>query len=99
MPSRPEALGRLESRRRPPSRVLRCLKCRHDNGWPERGPNKGRILLKTKVVEHFARMAARLARVFMVGCVLGLSLSAVESQARDVGAAGGGGGGEFRISC
>jgi hypothetical protein len=58
--------------------------------------------LKANILEkkHFAHIAARIARGFMVAAsALALSLPATESEARDVGAAGGGGGGEFRIAC
>ena len=64
-------------------------------------PN-GRVVLKTNILEkkHFARIAAPISRGFMVAAsALALSLPAMESQARDVGPAGGGGGGEFRIAC
>jgi hypothetical protein len=46
------------------------------------------------------RIAAPITRGFMVAAsALALFLPAMESQARDVGPAGGGGGGEFRITC
>jgi hypothetical protein len=51
------------------------------------------------LVEHLTRIAAPVARVVMVASALGLTLLAIDSQARDVGAGGGGGGGEFRIVC
>ena len=58
--------------------------------------------MKTNILEkkHFARIAGSIARGFMVAAsALALSLSAMESQARDVGPAGGGGGEEFRTTC
>jgi hypothetical protein len=58
--------------------------------------------LKTNMLEkkQFARIAAPISFGFVVAAfALALSLPAMESQARDVGPAGGGGGGEFRINC
>ena len=50
--------------------------------------------------QRFTRIAAPMARGLMVAAsALALCLPATDSKATDVGPAGGGGGGEFRIAC